>query len=195
MPTAGTRRWQHLRASGVILSALLVTACAGTSNQQVAVKAETTVPSETTTTTTTPPDCAATLPTTALASQLLMVMVSDPSQAADSLSGGLVGGFGLKGDNLQRHELLQKAWLKHNGAPKSAFNDNPGIKLPDKVHDPITAEQRAAGLHEPEVLKGMPAEANIQLNYEIAVKNGVPEPVARAAAEQALEVGARVPCP
>lgn len=98
MPTAGTRRWQHLRASGVIISALLVTACAGTSNQQVAVKAETTVPSETTTTTTTPPDCAATLPTTALASQLLMVMVTDPSQAADGLSNGLVGGFGLKGE-------------------------------------------------------------------------------------------------
>lgn len=106
--TAGARRLHNRQrtvgrvgfpdAARILVVALLSTACAGTSSQQVASEAKTTTTAETTRSTTTPPDCAATLPTTAVASQLLMVMVNDPSQAADDLSGGLVGGFGLKGE-------------------------------------------------------------------------------------------------
>lgn len=73
-------------------------ACAGTSTQQVAGEPETTTTTATTTSTTEAPDCAATLPSAAQASQLLMVMVNDPSHAADGLAGALVGGFGLKGE-------------------------------------------------------------------------------------------------
>ena len=76
----------------------LATACAGTSTRQVSVEAETTVTAESTTTTTEAPDCASTLPTSAQASQLLMVMVDDPHHAAEALAAGEVGGFGLKGN-------------------------------------------------------------------------------------------------
>lgn len=106
--TAGARRWHNRQRPGVRFAfapgallavlGLLGTACAGTSTRQVASEAGTATTTATTGSTTTPPDCAATLPTTALASQLLMVMVNDPSQATDALSGGLVGGFGLKGE-------------------------------------------------------------------------------------------------
>ena len=49
-------------------------------------------------TTTTPPDCAEMLPPEGQASQLLMVMTGSPAEAAPTISGGLVGGFGLKGN-------------------------------------------------------------------------------------------------
>ncbi len=78
---------------------LVGASCAGTSTQQIATDA---APSTTTiastTTTTRPPDCASTLPTSAQAAELLMVMVPDPTNAADELANGLVGGFGLKGN-------------------------------------------------------------------------------------------------
>jgi beta-N-acetylhexosaminidase len=106
--TAGTRRWPNRRTAGgrfgspgaalTFVAVLLGGACAGTSTQQVASGSESTTTADTTSSTTTPPDCASTLPTTALASQLLMVMVNDPSHAADALSDGLIGGFGLKGE-------------------------------------------------------------------------------------------------
>ncbi len=78
-------------------SAFLSGACAGTSSQQVAEETSTTSTASTTSTTEAP-DCAATLPSAAQASQLLMVMVNDPSHAAEGLSNALIGGFGLKGE-------------------------------------------------------------------------------------------------
>lgn len=80
-----------------ILVVLTTAACAGTSVAQVATDATTTTGS-TTTTTTTPPDCADTLPTRAKASQLLMTMVEDPASVSEPLKAGLIGGFGLKGN-------------------------------------------------------------------------------------------------
>ncbi len=79
-------------------SVLVAPSCAGTSTQQVSGPAETTTTAARTSSTTTPPDCASTLPSTAQASQLLMVMVPDPSNAKQPLTDGLVGGFGLKGE-------------------------------------------------------------------------------------------------
>ena len=78
------------------LSAALVTgACTGTSGSQVEVRAE--EPTVDPTTTTAPPDCAELLPPAAQAGQLLMVMVTSPQLATESVADGLVGGFGLKG--------------------------------------------------------------------------------------------------
>ncbi|MCZ7629500.1 MAG: hypothetical protein M5U19_10800 [Microthrixaceae bacterium] len=134
-PTAGARRWKHHRRPGhrvapgalavprfllvnaLLLTSLMVTACAGTSTRQVAGESETTTTADTTTSTTTPPDCAATLPTTALASQLLMVMVTDPSQAAEGLSTGIIGGFGLKGE--QRSDVDEAITAATSDLPPS----------------------------------------------------------------------------
>ena len=73
----------------------MLTACTGTDS--FAVKAQKAKAPARSTSTTAPPDCAAMLPPAALAGQLLMVMVTNPSLAADSLRSGQVGGFGLKG--------------------------------------------------------------------------------------------------
>ena len=75
--------------------ALVVGACTGTSGGQVEVRAE--EPAIETTTTQPPPDCAELLPPGAQAGQLLMVMVTSPQLATDTLTQGLAGGFGLKG--------------------------------------------------------------------------------------------------
>lgn len=97
--SAGTHRRQpRVRLAGLALAILSATACAGTSTQHVAGESGTAATTPSTTSTTTAPDCAATLPTSAQASQLLMVMVQDPSNAAAPLAEGMVGGFGLKGE-------------------------------------------------------------------------------------------------
>jgi beta-N-acetylhexosaminidase len=70
-------------------------ACTGTSSSQVEVRAE--EPAVASTTTEAPPDCAELLPPGAQAGQLLMVMVTSPQLATDTLTEGLAGGFGLKG--------------------------------------------------------------------------------------------------
>jgi beta-N-acetylhexosaminidase len=77
------------------LGALVATGCTGTSGGQVEVRAA--PEPEQSTSTTAPPDCAETLPPAAQAGQLLMVMVTDPSLAAEPLAAGTVGGLGLKG--------------------------------------------------------------------------------------------------
>ena len=88
----------------LLVAVLAATGCAGTSRTQVATDATTTTAS-TAPTTTTPPDCAATLPTGAQASQLLMVMVEDPNSAAEPIRQGIIGGFGLKGN--QRSDIAE----------------------------------------------------------------------------------------
>jgi len=75
--------------------ALVVGACTGTSSSQVEVRAD--EPVIASTTTEAPPDCAELLPPGAQAGQLLMVMVTSPQLATDTLAKGLAGGFGLKG--------------------------------------------------------------------------------------------------
>ncbi len=71
--------------------------CAGTSGQQVDVRAAD--PGDgTTTSTTQPPDCAQMLPVEARAAQLVLAMVTSPQVAAGPLAKGTIGGFGLKGN-------------------------------------------------------------------------------------------------
>lgn len=87
------RRWVRLLPLGA--TAALLLSCTGTTGQQV----RTAGPKSTTTTSSTAPapDCAESLPPSAKAGQLLMVMVTSPDLAAQSLKKGMVGGFGLKG--------------------------------------------------------------------------------------------------
>ena len=96
------RRGRVARALGTGLAMVLVAAvqgCTGTSDSQVAVRSPDDVEAGAgQATTTTPPDCAEMLPPEGQASQLLMVMTGSPAEAAPTISGGLVGGFGLKGN-------------------------------------------------------------------------------------------------
>ncbi len=93
-PTRPRRARTTVAVATVALLSLTVAACTGTDSFGVKVEKAAAVAS---TTTTEPPDCAAMLPPEALAGQLLMVMVSNPSLAAADLRAGTVGGFGLKG--------------------------------------------------------------------------------------------------
>ena len=81
------------------MAALLAAGCTGTSGGQVEVAtdrgaSEADVASATTTA---PPDSAELLSPAAQAGQLLLVMVTAPQLAAESLAAGTAGGFGLKG--------------------------------------------------------------------------------------------------
>lgn len=85
-----------LRAAAAALAVATFAGCAGTAARQVRVEGRTTVAPATTTSR--PPDCADMLPVDGLASQLLMTMVTSPGAAAELVADGLVGGFGLKGN-------------------------------------------------------------------------------------------------
>lgn len=103
-------------AAAITLLALVLTACTGTDSFGVKVqKAE----AARSTTTTAAPDCAEMLPPEALAGQLLMVMVANPSQAADDLRNGTVGGFGLKG--AQSAAIATQVADAVQGAPVQPF--------------------------------------------------------------------------
>lgn len=93
-PSRPCPRSVRAAVAGAVLAVLAVS-CTGTSGSQVEVRAEE-APTESTSTTA-PPDCAELLPPAAQAGQLLMVMVTSPQLATESVGDGLVGGFGLKG--------------------------------------------------------------------------------------------------
>jgi len=103
-------------AAAVTLLALVLTACTGTDSFGVKVEKAKAVRS---TTTTEAPDCAEMLPPEALAGQLLMVMVANPSLAADALRNGTVGGFGLKG--AQSAAISTQVAEAVQGAPVQPF--------------------------------------------------------------------------
>jgi beta-N-acetylhexosaminidase len=65
------------------------------------------------------PDCAEVLPAAAQAGQLLMVMVTAPRLARDSLVSGRAGGFGLKGR--QSADIGDELAAAVDGAPLSPF--------------------------------------------------------------------------
>jgi len=97
--------------------ALVAGACTGTSSSQVEVRAE--EPVVASTTTEAPPDCAELLPPGAQAGQLLMVMVTSPQLATDTLTQGLAGGFGLKGR--QSADVGEEIAAAVAGAPVTPF--------------------------------------------------------------------------
>lgn len=101
-------------AGGVVAAiAVVVAGCAGTTGMQVEVRAQTTEVRRTTTTR--PPDCADILPVEAQAAQLLMTMVTTPSAATDLLKAGILGGFGLRGN--QTSDVADQIAAAVEGAP------------------------------------------------------------------------------
>lgn len=97
--------------------AVVAAGCAGTSGVQVDVRAETTEVRRTTTTR--PPDCAEILPVEAQAAQLLMTMVTTPSAAAEALGAGVIGGFGLRGN--QTSDVAEQIAAAVEDAPLPAM--------------------------------------------------------------------------
>ncbi|MBE2284596.1 MAG: hypothetical protein IAE77_14155, partial [Prosthecobacter sp.] len=95
----------------------------------------------------------------------------------------------------QRHELLQNAWLKHNG-----YLDfkalNPSLATPTTFHQQVIfGEQAAAGLHNPSLLKGMSAYDNIRGNIAVLKASGVDRSVIADLANQARNFAKSLPCP
>ncbi len=96
MPRLQQRPFPRAATSALAaVTCVLLAACTGTSGTQVEVKAPTTDPRAPTTTQVA--DCAETLPPSAQAGQMLMVMVTAPGLAKEALSTATAGGFGLKG--------------------------------------------------------------------------------------------------
>lgn len=100
-----------------MVGALALSACVGTTSQQVEVAA--TRPAARSTTTTAPPDCAQMLPPAAQAGQLLMVMTGSPTTVTDALRTGKVGGFGLKG--AQSADIADQVATAVQDAPVDPF--------------------------------------------------------------------------
>lgn len=99
-----------------------------------------------------------------------------------------LGGPANRGDNMDRHELLQSAWLEHNdvskGRSSAVGKQNPAIALNEVTHDAVSDAQRDGGLHKPATLKGQTAQQNIDMNAKILEKtmvaNGADPAVAKA---------------
>lgn len=87
----------YLVSAAVVPTGLIAAGCAGTGADQVAVHPKARAKAEQTTTSAAP-DCAQSLPIEAQAAQLLLVMVTSPTSATKVIADGLVGGFGLKGN-------------------------------------------------------------------------------------------------
>lgn len=99
------------------LCVALLVSCTGTTRSQVEVQTSTTAPDAPSTTLVA--DCAETLPPSAQAGQLLMVMVTAPGLAKEALDTGIVGGFGLKGR--QSKQVGDEIKNAVSGAPVKAF--------------------------------------------------------------------------
>jgi RHS repeat-associated protein len=67
-------------------------------------------------------------------------------------------------DDLQAHELLQNAHLKHSGETNAS---NPAMALTPEVHKEVSRQQSEAGLHDPDVLKKQTPRQNINANAKI----------------------------
>jgi hypothetical protein len=78
------------------------------------------------------------------------------------------------GPGLQRHELLENGWFRHNGHA-AKLRQSIGMALKTAQHRVVNGLQRMAGLHDPATLKGMDPELNMLLNADIMDCAGVPE--------------------
>ena len=98
----------------------------------------------------------------------------------------------VTGDNLQRHELLQHAWLEEHGhvtagrGSNPISRNNPAIMLTDDMHKSINKLQSSQGLHDKSNLRAMSAKRNIYRNAAIMRKAGVPKGQVQALRQKAL---------
>jgi beta-N-acetylhexosaminidase len=114
--TSGARRRARAVAAATALAGVTILAgCAGTSGQQVDVRADDDEAGAPTTSTTEAPDCAQMLPVEARAAQLVLAMVTTPELAAPAIADGTIGGFGLKGN--QTKDVGEQIATAVDGAP------------------------------------------------------------------------------
>ena len=97
--------------------------------------------------------------------------VTDPLGLAVPFEVGTMASLNQVGDNLDRHELLQNAWLVEQGASggrgSSIGKQNPAIALAPDIHQTVTSAQATAGLHDTSKLAAMTAQQNIDANSKI----------------------------
>jgi beta-N-acetylhexosaminidase len=147
-------------ATAVVAAAAALAGCAGTAGQQVRVEAATTVARPTTTSRA--PDCAEMLPVEGLAAQLLMTMVTSPGAATELVASGLVGGFGLKGN--------QSADVAEEIAAAVAASPLPAMVAADEEGGTVQRLRAAAGEvpAAADLAEGTPAEAATVLGEHAA---------------------------
>ena len=93
---------------------------------------------------------------------------------------------------IERHEVLQHAWLRRNGfatrrnVGRSRFNTV--LELTPAQHAEINELQRLAGLNHPKVLEDLSAIEVIDRNLEILRRAGVPRPTRQLILEDVLEL-------
>jgi RHS repeat-associated protein len=97
---------------------------------------------------------------------------ADPFGLLDPYEVARYGDSGHQNDGMDAHELLQSAWQKENvpayeGRSAGMGRDNPAMALPPSVHQEVSAEQAAAGLHDAATLGGQTARQNINANADI----------------------------
>ena len=158
-----------LVAAAVGVAAVLAS-CTGTSGSEVVIrsKAEATGSKKSAATTTTaPPDCAAMLSPAAKASQLLMVMVPSPDKAAAAVQGGLVGGFGVNGNQSKSVADQVAAAVKNAPLPASVAADEEGGNV-QRLSAALGSFPSAADL-----AKGSPADAAAKYAQRAAAMKGL----------------------
>lgn len=139
------------RTLAVVSSAaatVLLFACTGTTRQQVKVVA----PKTTTTTATTaaPPDCAASLPSSAKAGQMTMVIVTSTDLAAPLIASGQAGGFAIKGPQPKNiGALVAKATADAPVTPFVASEEEGGTvqRLASAIKTLPSAKEMAKGVN------------------------------------------------
>ena len=78
--------------------------------------------------------------------------------------------------SLEKHEVLQHAWLKAKGfAGKARLGGNPVIALPKNFHAKVSALQKAKGLHDPAKLATTSLSKLLRENKKILIDLKVPE--------------------
>lgn len=81
----------------------------------------------------------------------------------------------VTGDSIQGHELIQFAWLRHNGHASSRGGANPVIALGDALHQRVNALQAARGLHDVSVYGRMTRTQMIRANMDVLRQAGLSE--------------------
>jgi filamentous hemagglutinin len=104
-----------------------------------------------------------------------------------------VGKYGQKAQHtskfrLDKHEILQHAWLKaHGSAKKARLYSNPVIGLSKSFHKKVTARQRELGLLDPKILKKMSGKDIIKQNVNILKDLGAPKAAIKQLQKNSLE--------
>jgi hypothetical protein len=97
-----------------------------------------------------------------------------------------------KGMKIERHEILQHAWLKLHGLVKRRMGGRSRyttvLELPEDVHRKINELQEKAGLHDEAVLKGLSAREVVDKNLAILRQAGVDEATRQAVLEDVTEM-------